>query len=41
MTNIPVFPITGVAAFDYFFTLIFTFGLISVVPTLIFKLFKY
>jgi len=36
-----IYAITGNAAFDYFFTLNFIFGIIAIGPALVFKLFKY
>jgi len=36
----PVFTITGNPVFDYFFTLVFMMGCISIGPTLLFRLFR-
>jgi len=35
------FVITGNPAFDYFFSIVFFFGMISIGPALLFKLFKW
>lgn len=40
MTFNPI-AITGNQAFDYFFSLVFVFGLIAIGPALLFRLLKY
>lgn len=40
MTISPI-PVTGNQAFDYFFSIVFVLGMISIGPSLLFKLFKW
>jgi len=39
--TINAIPVTGNAAFDYFFTIVFVMGLVSIGPALLFRLFRY
>lgn len=41
MITFGIIPVTGNEAFDYFFTLNFTFVLIAIGPSLLFKLLKW
>jgi len=41
MFEIPIMSITGDPVFDYFFCIVWFFGLIAIVPSQIFKLLRY